>query len=36
VTADSWSEWRDLTFPLRRVAFQAVPNGAYTIVAETR
>ena len=36
VTADSWSEWRDFTFPLRRVAFQAVPNGAYTIVAETR
>jgi len=36
VTADSWSEWRDLTFPLRRVAFQAVPNGAYTIFAETK
>jgi len=36
VTADSWSEWRDFTFPLRRVAFQAVANAAYTIVAETR
>jgi len=36
VTADSWSEWRDFTFPLRRVAFQAVVNGAYTIFAETK